>query len=682
MQSGTDSSGGQPTPRHRSEQHAAYIEAVPRLTEPGSHRFVGSGSAPTDRIVFSPDHGRFPRVAAGPPSRDHGIGFRSSQEVVAEMSPVIYRPAGSGEPDRDPERPPRVSIAGPGVPTAASFAADKAAAAEPAPAAAPAAPGAPPLDDLSDLDEDPEIAEDELVDEAEDALLDDLEDGTDTDRGGDRADEGPLPRSDFDALDDPHFDDHLEAPFDEPAPPPPPPHPAPQPRRRRRLLGRHDDPVEAPVEATPPPPAFEEERQPSPVEETPTAESVAEAPATPEAPAAPQRRRRVRTLHISAPPTGPAAEPSDVEEPVDTEPDATGPDSTGSDSTASDSTGSEAEVTPGELEAPDSLPEAPAAEDVAESREPEVETAEVETVAPETAATGPDPRWRQAAPRLGAATRAPEPVAGPVDAAVGQVETPELDVEQLEEVDAVVVTEAEAEPESESESEPEADPEPELALPAGATDPTAADPDDSDALIAAQHRRTTPAISGHVTSTRGRGLSGMTVHVLDAQGEVVAQAVTGRRGGYVVDDIAPGTYHLSAGDQVDGDFADAWFGGPTADDAEPLQVEDGLTTSGVDAALPGRVVIDADVDVRRKKVVVDIAITDRTSGLPGHGSVVLSTEHFSTELPLVKGRATITLFGSTRDWDPGAIGRLGKRLRVDYVGTRHTASQSRSIRLR
>ena len=124
------------------------------------------------------------------------------------MSPVIYRPAGSGDPE--PERPARVSIAGPGVPTAASFADES--------ATAPVDPAPP----VVDLDEDPEIDEDEMTAEAADDLVEDAESEPSDDESEQDTAETVAP----------------QAPADQPTNQRRPP----VQRRRRRLLGWGSDP--------------------------------------------------------------------------------------------------------------------------------------------------------------------------------------------------------------------------------------------------------------------------------------------------------------------------------------------------------------------------------------------------------------------------------------------------------
>lgn len=563
--------GESPSPRHRGPRSTA--PASQPVEVPATVRRVGPpANVDPGSIVFSPDPGRHPRHAAAPDH--HGIGFRSTREVTAEMSPVIYRPAGSGG-DREPEKPPRVSIAGPDIPTAASFASET-----PAKESTPAW-----IDD--DLDDDPEIDEEELAQEAEDHLLDD-----------------PTPV----------------------VPPAAPTRRKPLQRRRRRILGRADDPVE------PEPDPVTEEAEP--VEDLPQTESdeaPLAAPAPVDAPppeaqrtAPPPRSRRVRTLHIGAPPVGPATEPIDE------------------DTAAVEGVGAEPVV-----DAPLSEPET------------EVES-EVEPVAETEPDAGPepepevahDPRWRQAAPpRFGTPTRS--------------IPVPESTEETIPD-----------QPDEAESDQVGSDGASELTI-----DPTAAVDDESATDEAARHVRDSPAISGHVLSTRGRGLSGVAIVAIDTDDEVVGTATTGRRGEFVIENLAEGSYRVGARDTTDGDFIDGWHGGDDADSATALQVDDDETLRDIAVTLVGLVAIDADIDIRRKKVVVDVEVIDRSTGLPGEGTIVIGTDHFRTRLPLAQGCASITLFGSTRDWDQGTI-RLAPQVSIEYSGSRHTGPAQRTIRLR
>ncbi|MGB9013260.1 MAG: carboxypeptidase regulatory-like domain-containing protein [Aeromicrobium sp.] len=188
-------------------------------------------------------------------------------------------------------------------------------------------------------------------------------------------------------------------------------------------------------------------------------------------------------------------------------------------------------------------------------------------------------------------------------------------------------------------------------------------------------------ISGHVVSTRGRGLSGVTVVVVDADDQVVGTTITGRRGRYVVDGVAAGgAYRLGARDTIDGDFIDSWHGGDDAASATVLEPTDDGAVADIDVTLTGRVAIDAEIAVKRRKVRVEVEVIDRSTGLPGEGTVTISTDQFSTQLPLTDGRATVTLLTAREDQDGSH--RDGRRLRIAYPGSRHIGPATRTIRVR
>lgn len=598
----TDAVGQAPDSPKRLVQEASGMQPN---SEPPPPRHRGDQPA----VVFTSDPSDARRFPAIPGTR---LGFRPNREVRSEMSPVIYRPAGSGE----PERPARVSIAGPGVPTAASFADETPAPVEPES-----------LDD--DLDEDPEIDDDELAGEAADHLVD----------GGESA-------KPFLAERDVYGDDDSDDLADEVAPVTPVSRPTsqrrpPLQRRRRRLLGWASDPstasepvpepepeatrspAEPPPVAPPPPVMVEthevepdqadaqeseidevdtEDRSPSPtkrIEEL--ADESAEDEEQPDR--ALTRPRRVRTLHIAPPPVGPADE-----------------------DLASTEDDPEVEVADDDAVVEPTPEPAPPTDESEAAAESEVETVDEPGDEAPVTAVADDPRWRQAAP-----TR--------FDIPAPQVE------------------------ESQADEQPAANDEPAAAL----EDATAAQ---ADAV----------AISGHVVSTRGRGLSGVSVIVVDADDQVVGTTITGRRGRYAVDGLSAGTsYRLGARDTIDGDFTDNWHGGDDAASATVLEPTEDGTVPDIDVTLTGRVAIDADVDVKRKKVRVEVEVIDRTTGLPGEGTVTISTDQFSTRLPLTDGRANITLLTPPEDRDPAE--RTDRRLRIEYPGSRHTGPATRTIRV-
>ncbi len=192
-----------------------------------------------------------------------------------------------------------------------------------------------------------------------------------------------------------------------------------------------------------------------------------------------------------------------------------------------------------------------------------------------------------------------------------------------------------------------------------------------------KHRRHTSAISGTVQSSRGRGLRGMQVAVLDDDELVIATAVSGAGGAFVVEDLPAGSYRLVASDEADGDFAAGWHGGKSFAKADSIKVRQGKTRRKAGVTLVSAAAIDLDVDVRKKKAVVAITVIDRATGTPAEGSVRVSTKLFGTELPLTNGRTAITLLGSAKRKP-----RLSKKVTVDYSGSKHTRPESAKAKLR
>jgi hypothetical protein len=232
--------------------------------------------------------------------------------------------------------------------------------------------------------------------------------------------------------------------------------------------------------------------------------------------------------------------------------------------------------------------------------------------------------------------------------------------------------------------EPVGDPEPTVAEPSPAPQQAAVDEparaevvDEKSDRTKGKHRRHLSAISGTVQSSRGRGLHGMRVTVLDNSERVIGTAVSGTGGAFVVEDLPAGSYRLTASDEVGSAFAAGWHGGMSFANADTLNVKQGKTRRKADVTLVSAAAIELDVDVRDMKAVVAITVTDRAAGAPAEGSVRISTKRFSTELPLTKGRTEIALFGSA-DGSP----RLSKKVTVDYLGTTHVLPGSATIRLR
>lgn len=192
-----------------------------------------------------------------------------------------------------------------------------------------------------------------------------------------------------------------------------------------------------------------------------------------------------------------------------------------------------------------------------------------------------------------------------------------------------------------------------------------------------KHRRHTSAISGAVQSSRGRGLRGMRVTVLDGDQKAIATAVTGAGGAFVVEELPAGSYRLTVSDEADGDFATGWHGGSSFTKADTIKVKQGKTRRKIGVTLVSAAKIDFNVDLRKKKAVVEVKVTDRATGTPAEGSVKVSTKLFSAELPLTEGRTALTLVG-TVDGYP----RLSKKVKVDYSGSTHTRPESATAKLR
>lgn len=188
------------------------------------------------------------------------------------------------------------------------------------------------------------------------------------------------------------------------------------------------------------------------------------------------------------------------------------------------------------------------------------------------------------------------------------------------------------------------------------------------------------AIGGRVRSSRLRGLRGMTVTVFDESDEIVAEALTGRRGEFVVPDLPAGTYRVGARDAVDGDFSEGWHGPSDPAQATWLRIDDHTSLPGIDVALTARVGIDAAVATTRDQAAIDIVVMDRSTGLPAVGEVVVSTEHFRATLPLTDGRTHIIVLGTASEaTDEGQ--ELPSRVRIQYTGAEHNAPATRTLRL-
>lgn len=195
-------------------------------------------------------------------------------------------------------------------------------------------------------------------------------------------------------------------------------------------------------------------------------------------------------------------------------------------------------------------------------------------------------------------------------------------------------------------------------------------------------RDTTPmvAIGGRVRSTRLRGLRGMTVTVTDETDQTVAEALTGRRGEFVIPDLPAGSYRVGARDAVDGDFSEGWHGSADAAQATWLRVDDLTSLPSIDVALTARVGIDADVTATDDQADIHIVVMDRSTGLPAVGEVIVSTEHFRATLPLTDGRTRITVLGTVSDAAEHGH-ELTSRVRIQYTGAEHSAPAARTLRL-
>lgn len=192
------------------------------------------------------------------------------------------------------------------------------------------------------------------------------------------------------------------------------------------------------------------------------------------------------------------------------------------------------------------------------------------------------------------------------------------------------------------------------------------------------------AIGGRVRSSRLRGLRGMTVTAINEAGDIVAEALTGRRGEFVIPDLPAGTYRVGARDAIDGDFSEGWYGSADPARATSLRLDDDTSLSSIDVALTARVGINADVTTSSDQAAIDIVVMDRSTGLPAVGEVIVSTEHFRATLPLTDGRTHITVLGTSSSSDPSSSGggpELTSRVRIQYTGAEHSAPATRTLRL-
>lgn len=331
----------------------------------------------------------------------------------------------------------------------------------------------------------------------------------------------------------------------------------------------------------------------------------------------------------------------------------------------------------------------PVTDDDAVVSEPEVDATEVDADEPEDDA--PAKRGLRGRKRRPPAPPAPvvedEPV---VDEPDDEVEAPDELEPEPDPVEPEPVVEAPAavgpprysppaprytplhpvdEPEPEAEPEPEPEPVAEVEEPEPEAEPT----DEPAPGIT--------SLSGRVRSTRGRGLSGISVALIDAGDDTVATVVSARHGQFVFTDVPDGDYRIVATDDVDHDFATAWFDGEGPDDAEPVTIEADAEAPRVHVTMQSSAAIDVDVDARHDKAVVSVLVIDRAAARPLNGELTATTDTFGITLPLVDGRAVVTVLGEDDDWDTSAL-RRPKRLKLSYAGDEHAAPISRSVRLR
>lgn len=182
-----------------------------------------------------------------------------------------------------------------------------------------------------------------------------------------------------------------------------------------------------------------------------------------------------------------------------------------------------------------------------------------------------------------------------------------------------------------------------------------------------KHRRDHGAISGAVTSSRGRGLRGIEVSAIGADEAVVASAVSGSGGAFIVEDLPAGAYRLRASDP-DGDFATAWAGGASFEQARRFKLNDKRTRRKADLSLAAVADIAVKISDRDGSARLQVKITDRSTGLGAGGRVTVSNKLIGVELPLTDGQARVTLHA------PDESTKLPKKVEVDYRGDKHTAA--------
>jgi LPXTG-motif cell wall-anchored protein len=119
-----------------------------------------------------------------------------------------------------------------------------------------------------------------------------------------------------------------------------------------------------------------------------------------------------------------------------------------------------------------------------------------------------------------------------------------------------------------------------------------------------------------------RGLGGVTVQLLDAQGRVVAEAVTAEDGSYLFEDVAPGRYTV----RIDMATAPAGYVVTTGDESIAVEVGPGESVLTADFPLAAPVVAPAPipgVDLPRTGGELPLALLGATLVLLLAGAVLL-----------------------------------------------------------
>lgn len=183
------------------------------------------------------------------------------------------------------------------------------------------------------------------------------------------------------------------------------------------------------------------------------------------------------------------------------------------------------------------------------------------------------------------------------------------------------------------------------------------------------------AITGTVTSTRGRGLRGIEIRVVAPDEDVVASVTSGAGGRFAVENLPAGTYRLSAADP-DGDFAATWVGGTTFAEAKKVKLSDKKPRREVELQLVATAAIAVEIVDQDGAATLRIRVTDRGTGIAAGGVVHVATKLIGAELPLAEGQVTLTLQASS----PST--KVPKKIVIDYRGDEHTAPATDTATLR